>query len=123
MTLVGKTFRAIANSSNRTISTDTTMTFVSEDERGILGVYAGGTIRTGQVVARRKDDDTVEMLYQCVTISHELKAGRALARFSHTPEKTLCIHLDWQWLTGDRPTGFYPGHGVHQTSPASAVHR
>jgi hypothetical protein len=105
MTLAGKTFRAIANSSNGTISTDTTMTFVSEDERGILAVYAGGTIRTGQVVARRKDDSTVEMLYQCVTLSHELKAGRALARFSHTPEKKLCMHLDWQWLTGDQSGG------------------
>src|ERR1044071_1547253 len=79
MTLAGKTFRAIANSSNGTIGTDTTMTFVSEDERGILGVYAGGSIRAGQVVARRKDDGAVEMLYQCVTTSHELKAGRALA--------------------------------------------
>jgi hypothetical protein len=74
MTLAGKTFRAIANSGNGTISTDTTMTFLSEDERGILGVYAGGTIRIGQVVARRKDDCTVEMLYQCVSVSHELGA-------------------------------------------------
>ena len=81
------------------------MTFVSDDERGILGVYAGGTIRTGQVVARRQDDGAVEMLYQCVTVSDELKAGRALARFSQTPEDTLCMHLDWQWLTGDQSGG------------------
>ena len=105
MTLAGKTFRTIANSSNGTINTDTTMTFVSEDERGILGVYAGGSIRSGQVVGRRKDDGTVEMLYQCVTLTHELKAGRALARFSYTPDKTLCMHLDWQWLTGDQSKG------------------
>ena len=105
MTLAGKTFRAISNSSNGTISTETTMTFVSEDERGILGVYAGGTIRAGQVLARRKDDGTVEMLYQCVTVSCELKAGRALARFSQMPDKTLCMHLDWQWLTGDQSGG------------------
>ena len=105
MTLAGKTFRAIANSSNGIISTDTTMTFVSEDERGILGVYTGGTIKTGQVIARRKDQSTVEMLYQCVTVSQELKAGQALARFSNSPDKTLCMHLDWQWLTGDRSEG------------------
>ena len=105
MILAGKTFRVIENSSNGTINTDTTMTFVSEDERGILGFYTGGTIRAGQVVARRKDDCTVEMLYQCVTVSHELKAGRALARFSHTADKTLCMHLDWQWLTDDQSGG------------------
>jgi hypothetical protein len=45
------------------------------------------------------------MLYQCVTVSHELKAGRALARFSDTPGKTLSMHLDWQWLTGDQTGG------------------
>lgn len=105
MTLAGKTFRVIANSSNGTVGTDTTMTFVSEDERGILGVYAGGTIRTGQVLARRKDHRTVEMLYQCVTVTYELKAGRALARFSQMPDETLCMHLDWQWLTGDQSGG------------------
>jgi len=105
MTLAGKTFRAIANSTNGTISTDTTMTFVSEDERGILGVYAGGTIRTGQVLARRTDDGTVEMLYQCVTLSNELKAGRAIARFSLSPDGKLYMHLDWQWLTGDQSEG------------------
>ena len=55
MTLAGKTFRAVVNSSNGTINTGTTMSFVSDDERGILGVYGGGTIRTGQVVARRRD--------------------------------------------------------------------
>ena len=105
MTLAGKTFRAIANSTNGTISTDTTMTFVSEDERGVLGVYAGGTIRTGQVLARGKDDGTLEMLYQCVTLSNELKAGRAIARFSLMPDQMLCMHLDWQWLTGDQSEG------------------
>jgi hypothetical protein len=102
MTLAGKIFRAVANSSNGTIGTDTTMTFVSDDERGLLGVYAGGTIRIGQVVARRRDHCTVEMLHQCVTVSQELKAGRALAHFSHAPDKTLSMHLDWQWLTGDQ---------------------
>ena len=105
MTLAGKTFRALANSSNGTIGTDTTMTFVSDDERGIRGVYAGDTIETGQVVARRRDHGTLEMLYQCITVSQELKAGRALARFSHAPDETLCMHVDWQWLTGDQSGG------------------
>ena len=105
MTLAGKTFRAIANSSNGTINTETTMTFVSEDEQRILGVYGGGTISTGHVIARRIDDGTVEMLYQCVTVSDELKAGRALARFSHARDNTLCMHLDWKWLTGDQSGG------------------
>jgi hypothetical protein len=105
MTLAGKTFRAVANSSNGTINTETTMSFVSEDKRGILGVYGGGTIRTGQVVAGRRDEWTVEMLYQCVTVSDELKAGRAVARFSQAPDGAPRMRLDWQWLTGDQGKG------------------
>ncbi len=105
MHLAGKTFRAIANSTNGTINTDTTMTFVSDDERGIAGFYAGGTIKTGQVVARRQDDGTVEMLYHCVTVTGELKAGRALARFSDAADQMPSMHLDWQWLTGDQSGG------------------
>jgi hypothetical protein len=105
MTLVGETFRAIANSSHGTLNTDATMTFVSEDESGILGVYRGGTIRSGSVVARRRTDATVEMLYHCVTGSGELKVGQALARFTSDSDPGPCMRLDWQWLTGDRATG------------------
>jgi hypothetical protein len=75
MTLTGNTFRAVANSTNGTLNTDTTVTFVSEDESSILGVYRGGTIRTGNVVATRKSPSTIEMLYHCVTTSGELKAA------------------------------------------------
>jgi len=105
MTLAGKTFRAVANSNHGTLNTATTMTFVSDDESGILGVYSGGTIQTGSVVARRKSDSTVEMLYHCVTVSGELKAGQARARFASDPDRGLSMHLDWQWLTGDRASG------------------
>lgn len=106
MILAGKTFRAIANSSNGALNTDTTMTFVSEDEHGIVGVYSGGTIRTGQVIAHRKSKSALEMLYHCITESGELKSGQALASFSEQPGGDgLRMHLDWQWLTGDQSRG------------------
>ena len=105
MNLSGKTFRAISNSSNGTLNTKTRMTFVSENESDITGVYSGGTIKTGYVVAQRKSDSTVEMLYHCITTARELKAGQALASFSHNSENRLCMHLDWQWLVGDRTKG------------------
>jgi hypothetical protein len=105
MSLAGSTFRAVANSTNGTLNTDTTMTFVSEDQTSILGVYRGGTIRTGNVVATRKSPSTIEMLYQCVTASGELKAGRAVGTFTRNTDGTLGMHLDWQWLTGDQSKG------------------
>lgn len=105
MTLAGKTFRAVANSPNGTIGTDTTMTFMSEDDAGILGVYGGGAVATGRVLARRRSDATLEMLYHCVTTSGELKAGQASARFTTDSDDRRWMKLDWQWLTGDRTSG------------------
>lgn len=105
MKLSGLTFQALANSSHGTINTNTTMTFSSDDESEILGNYYGGTIKTGNVVGRWIDQATMDMLYHCITVTGELKAGRALANFSRDSSGLLQMHLDWQWLTGDRSKG------------------
>jgi hypothetical protein len=105
MNLKGKTFRAIANSSHGTINTETTMTFLSEDSSGIVGVYSGGTVKTGNVVARRTSESSIEMLYHCITTSGELKAGQASAIFVQDSEQCIVMKLDWQWLTGDKAKG------------------
>ena len=102
--LNGKTFRATANSSHGTLNTETKMIF-SEDPSEITAVYAGGTIRTGFVVGRRNGDFTIEMLYQCITVDGELKAGQATASFAQDPVSGETMHLNWQWLTGDREAG------------------
>ncbi len=105
MNLKGKTFRAIGNSSHGTINTETTMTFLADDESGLVGVYSGGTVKTGNVVARKTSESSVEMLYHCITNSGELKAGQASAVFVYDAEQSLVMKLDWQWLTGDRAKG------------------
>ena len=103
MELNGKTFRAIANSPHGTLTTETKMTF-AEEGGDVTAVYSGGTIRRGFVVARRMGPNNLEMLYHCVTATGELKAGRALATFSKNSTGGE-MHLDWQWLIGDRTKG------------------
>jgi hypothetical protein len=107
MTLAGRTFRAIANSANGTITSDTTMSFTEEDQDGtILGVYSGGNIRHGSVVAIRRTSTGLEMLYHCVTTSGELRAGHALGVIAEDPtDRIERLYLDWQWLTGERSRG------------------
>jgi hypothetical protein len=105
MNLAGSTFHAVSNSSSGALNTETTMTFQSDDEMGILGTYRGGTIRAGNVIAIRKDDVTIDMLYHCVTVSGELKAGRAVGKFAEDAEKRWRMRLNWQWLTGDCTKG------------------
>jgi hypothetical protein len=105
LVLAGKTFRAVTNSSTGIINTETTMTFVTENNSSVLGVYSGGTIKTGQVIAHRTGEITLELLYHCLTVSNELKAGQACGTFSYNASQQLYMQLDWQWLTGDRTTG------------------
>lgn len=106
MTLAGRTFRAIANSANGTITTDTTMSFTEEKDGAILGVYGGGTIHHGNVVAIWRTGTGLEMLYHCVTNTGELRAGHALGVLAEAPEdQKTHLYLDWQWLTGERSRG------------------
>ena len=106
MTLAGRTFRAIANSANGTITTDTTMSFTEENDGTVLGVYGGGTIRHGSVVAIWRTSTGLEMLYHCVTVAGELRAGHALGVIAEDSTDHLPhLYLDWQWLTGERSRG------------------
>ena len=104
MNLVGKTFRAISNSKNGHLDTETEMRFTS-DGAIVEGVYSGGTIEVGHVLAKRSGEFTMEMLYHSATKSGAHNAGKAHATFSHDREGRVRMALDWQWLTGDRSTG------------------
>lgn len=76
------------------------MSFTEEKDGVVLGVYRGGTIEHGNVVAIWRTDSGLEMLYHCVTTSGELRAGHALGVIADSH-----LYLDWQWLTGERSRG------------------
>ena len=104
MNLKGKTFRAVSNSAHGSINTDTKMQFTSD--KGVVAAdYKGGTIVTGHVLGKRVNESEMELLYLSATISGEVKAGKAHARFTLGKDKKICMHMDWQWLTGDHSSG------------------
>ena len=45
------------------------------------------------------------MLYQCISIENELKAGKAIAKISLTKNNKIKLKLNWKWLTDDFSTG------------------
>jgi hypothetical protein len=104
MNLTGLAFKAVANSSNGSLNTQTVMHFTS-DAPVIVGNYSGGTIVTGHVLAKRLSDSEIEMLYQGATTSGQVQAGKAHARFHADAQGRMAMHLEWQWLTGDRSSG------------------
>ena len=104
MNLQGKSFRAVKNSDNGSINSDTIMNFTKESEI-ILGNYSGGTILSGQVIAKRISETEIQMLYQGATISCEIQSGKAHAYFGYNEQKQFEMRLSWQWLTGDQSKG------------------
>jgi len=102
--LAGITFRAISNSPNGALNSQTEMRFTADDGV-VVGSYSGGSITVGHVLAKHVGDDKLEMLYQGANALGEIQAGRAVARLESRPDGRLLMHLDWQWFTGDRSSG------------------
>ena len=104
MNLAGTTFRAVSNSENGSLNTETEMRF-SSDDGIVVGTYGGGTIAVGQVLGKHTDESELEMLYQGATTSGDVQAGTAHARFALDEHDHMRMHLDWRWLTGDGSAG------------------
>ena len=80
------------------------MRFTTDD--GIVeGVYSGGSIAVGHVLAKRSGELAMEMLYRGATKDGTQNAGKASATFSRDNKGRMRMHLDWQWLTGDQSKG------------------
>jgi hypothetical protein len=104
MNLAGTTFRAVSNSENGSLNTQTEMRFTSDDGL-VIGNYSGGTIVAGHVLGKRVDASQVEFLYHGATTAGEVQAGKASARFALDEANRMRMYLDWQWLTGDQSSG------------------
>jgi len=104
MKLTGLAFKAVANSKNGSLNSNTIMRFTSDDDV-IIGSYSGGTIVAGHVLAKRLSESEIEMLYQGATTAGQVQAGKAHARFRPNADGRMSMYLEWQWLTGDCSSG------------------
>jgi hypothetical protein len=102
--LSGMTFRAVSNSKNGSLNTETEMRFTSDDGV-VVGNYNGGTIVAGHVLGKHIGESEVEMLYQGATTGGDIEAGTAHATFALDEDDQMHMSLEWQWLTGDRSSG------------------
>ena len=101
-----KKFQLLENSENGETSPETTF-YYKQDKNIVTAEYRGGTILYGIIIAVL-ENDLLNMLYQCVTTSNELKAGKAVAKVSMVNKK-IKLSLDWQWLddTGSKGKSEY----------------
>lgn len=84
-----KTFSLIENS-------DTIFKY-KQEENLVTADYHGGEIKYGKIIAKL-ENETLHMLYQCLTDENELKAGKAIAKISLNEKNQIKLTLGWKWL-------------------------
>lgn len=98
-----KKFALVDNSKNGEVNTDTIFEY-KQDGDLVTADYAGGTVKYGKIIAHLNNDE-LNMVYQCLTIENELKAGKAIATISTSEHNKIQLKLKWQWLTDDNDSG------------------
>ncbi|WP_420603746.1 hypothetical protein [Flagellimonas sp.] len=101
--LNNKTFSLLENSENGKVTSDTVFRYQQEGNL-VTAEYDGGTIRYGKIIAKL-NEDKLEMLYQCITVDGELKAGKANAEIRVDTDNKIHLHLDWEWLDSSSEKG------------------
>ena len=72
--------------------------FVEGD--AISSTYQGGRIRLGTQVGRVTGVDTIELLYQCLTLEGELLAGWSRGTVGVDQAGRTTLSFVWGWLSG-----------------------
>lgn len=98
-----KTFSLIENSENGKVNSETVFKYKQEGNL-VTADYYGGSIKYGKIIAQLSNN-TLHMLYQCITTENELKAGKAVAEISLTKDKKMKLKLNWEWLGENNESG------------------
>ncbi|CRM78230.1 hypothetical protein [Pseudomonas sp. 37 R 15] len=89
----------VASNAHGLSGNGTVFHYLVEDD-AISSTYLGGRIRLGTQVGRVTGTDTIELLFQCLTLEGELLAGwsRGTVGVDHAGRTTLSFV--WGWLSG-----------------------
>ena len=98
-----KIFSLLENSSEGKVNTNTIFKYSQVGDL-VTADYHGGTIVYGKIIAKLVEDK-LEMLYQCLTIDGELKAGKAIAQINFSENGKMKLSLEWEWLGENERSG------------------
>jgi hypothetical protein len=98
-----KRFALIQNSANGEVNAETMFLF-KQDKNLVTADYFGGTIRYGKIIAELNGGQ-LNMLYQCLTTDHQLRAGKGIAEISLTDAGRIKLTVNWEWLTNANEKG------------------
>lgn len=98
-----KTFALVHNSQAGQVDSEVLFHYQQEGDL-VTANYSGGTIRYGKIIALLRGDQ-LDMRYQCLTTTDELRAGKAIAHISKDEAGKIRLKLDWKWLDEHGQTG------------------
>ena len=89
----------VANNAQGLSGAGTVFHYLVEGD-AISGTYQGGRIRLGTQVGRVTGADTIELLYQCLTLEGELLSGWSCGRVGLDQAGRPTLSFVWGWLSG-----------------------
>lgn len=98
-----KRFALIQKSESGRVNSETVFEYKQQDNL-VTADYYSGTIKYGKIIAELRDNE-LNMLYQCLTTDHQLKAGKAKAKISFSDNGKIKLNLNWEWLTDGSEKG------------------
>ncbi|WP_136481719.1 hypothetical protein [Cognatitamlana onchidii] len=98
-----KTFSLLENSKEGKVNSETIFKYKQEGNM-VTAEYYGGLIKYGTIIASLKNNE-LNMLYQCITVENELKAGKAKAKISLNSNNKIILKLYWKWLLDNKEEG------------------
>lgn len=99
----GKVFHLKSNSAHGTSNADTVFQYQQEGDL-VTARFKGGAVVYGSLIGLHKGTH-LEMVYQMLTLTHELKSGKAIAQISLDEHLKVQLDLNWEWLASSGMQG------------------
>lgn len=116
--LDGKVFRSVSNTRNGEVGADTTFQY-RQSGSVVTATYSGGTIVSGQLIAKVLPSGQLDMRYHHLNLAGEFMLGQCLSTPERLPDGRLKLRESWQWLSGDRSSGYSEVEEVAPEAPAA----
>ncbi len=99
-----KIFRPVENTDNGETSSETVF-FYEQIGDIVRGTYQGGEIVSGQLLARILSDASLDMRYQQINKTGEIRTGICHSIPEILSDGRIRLYESWQWTSGDFSKG------------------
>lgn len=97
-------FSVMSNSENGETDEETVFLYLQEGDI-LTCTYKGKKIFKGQLLAKVKNDGTLDMAYHQINVKGELLTGKCISTPEILEDGRIRLHEKWEWTSGDFSKG------------------